>query len=80
MKVEYRIKPVTRYVITKYHEAGNGLGSVSTIGEYNNPDVAYEVGYALCKAEHDQLGYEPGDMRVIYPQHPNANAQEVTQV
>ena len=66
MKVEYRVRPVTRYVVTRYEEEING-GSVRTIGEYGNLYVAQEVGYALCKAEHERLGYAPGDMRIKYP-------------
>jgi hypothetical protein len=65
--IEYRVRPVTRYVVTRYEASGNGAG-VRTLGEYDNQMVAQEVGYALCKAEHERLGYPPGDMRIIYPQ------------
>lgn len=70
-KIEYRVRPVTRFIVTRYHEEtdaeGRGCGGVSTIGEYHNESVAFDVGYACCKAEHDRLGWEPGDMRIIYP-------------
>lgn len=36
-------------------------------GEYDNADVAYQVGYALCKAEHDRLGWPIDDERIKYP-------------
>jgi hypothetical protein len=71
MKTEYKIRPVTRYVVTRYNEDDNGMASCTGKGEYDNADVAYEVGYALAKEEHERLGYPIGDMRIIYPQHPN---------
>ena len=66
MKVEYSIRPVTRYVIGRYEEQDKVCGS-STRGEYDNPNTAYEVAYALAKADHDRLGYPPGDERIKYP-------------
>ena len=70
MKTEYKIRVVNRYIVTRYHEEDNGLASCSTKGEYDNADMAYEVGYALAKEEHERLGYPIGDMRIIYPEHP----------
>lgn len=64
--IEYRVRPVTRYIVTR-HEAGTHGGSCSVLGEWDNQVVAQEVGYALCKAEHERLGYAPGDMRIKYP-------------
>ena len=64
--IEYRVRPVTRYVVTRYEEEVNGASS-RVLGEYDNVYIAQEVGYALCKAEHERLGYAPGDMRVKYP-------------
>lgn len=65
-KIEYRVRKVERYFVTRYHETGKTGGS-ETRGEYDNPEVAHEVAYALCKAEHDRLGWEPGDERIQYP-------------
>jgi hypothetical protein len=73
MKVEYKVREVTRYIVTRWEEK-DGAGSCEERGEYSNCETAYEVAYALCKAEHDQLGYPPGDMRIIYPHN---NTQEV---
>ena len=74
--VEYRVRPVTRYIITRFEqgvtsESGACAGGCSTRGEYDNPDVAWEVAYALCKLDHERLGYPPGDERIQYPEHPN---------
>lgn len=74
-RVEYRVKLVTRYVVTKFEAdvEPEGYGSAGTqkvkqvSGEYPNWDMAYAVAYALCKADHQRLGYEPCDMRIQYP-------------
>lgn len=62
-KIEYRVRMVPRYIVTRYAEADGS----ETRGQYDNSDVAYEVAYALCKAEHDRLGLLPGDERLQYP-------------
>ncbi|MGE3292387.1 MAG: hypothetical protein AB7O95_13495 [Geminicoccaceae bacterium] len=66
-KVEYRIRPRMRYEITRYYENEDGSAGVESRGEYDNGDVAYEVAYALAKAEHDRLGWPVGDERMQYP-------------
>jgi len=76
MLIEYRVRPVTRYVITRFETSGpdeNGRGSsgCSTKGEFDTEAVAYEVGYALCKAEHESKGWAPGDERILYPIPPD---------
>lgn len=94
--IEYRVKPVTRYIVTRWEgekppqnsmlseESGqltyfnreiNGhmrrMPSKSTQhGEFENADQAYAVAYALCKTEHDTLGYPPADDRIQYPELP----------
>ncbi len=67
-EIEYRVIPVTRYTITRYSESLNGSAGVSTKGEYPNEEVAYEVAYALCKAEHERLGLPVGSDLVKYPE------------
>lgn len=71
MQVEYRVRPVTRYIVTRFFKEGQGSGSEFK-GEFDSPVVAYEVGYALAKEEHQRLGYPIADMRIKYPQpfHP----------
>jgi hypothetical protein len=68
-KVEYRVREIKRFVVTRYHQSEHGAG-VDTKGEYGNPEIAYEVGYALCKAEHERLGWPVADDRIQYPQMP----------
>lgn len=69
MFVEYKVRPVTRYIVTRY-ESGDeqGKGSCSCHGEFDSVYVANEVGYALCRAEHERLGYPAGDERIRYPE------------
>jgi hypothetical protein len=69
MKVEYRVISVTRYAVTRYEEGEQSAAS-RQVGEYGNAEMAYEVGYALAKAEHQRLGYPPGDERIQYPENP----------
>ena len=77
MTVEYRVRKITRYVVTRF-ESTEHTGSTSTKGEYENFDVAYQVAYALCKAEHDVSGEEPGSMNFIYPKSEPYDPTEAT--
>lgn len=79
-RVEYRVKPVTRYIVTRFEAWNLPAGSncaqsddkrVSDLGEYANGDQAWEVAYALCKQRHELIGWPLGDERIQYPQHPN---------
>jgi hypothetical protein len=71
MKVEYRVREIKRYIVTRHEDNGGVVGSNREVGShYDNADTAYEVAYALCKAEHERLGYPLDDMRIIYPEHP----------
>ena len=67
-KVEYRVRPIIRFVVTRYHETeGGNTGGTSERGHYDNEEVAFEVAYALAKAEHEQLGWPIDDDRIQYP-------------
>ena len=66
--IEYRVRPVTRYIVTRYSQERDRLGGSSECGEYDRYDTAYQVAYALCRAEHERLGYPLGDERIKYPQ------------
>lgn len=69
--LEYRVKPITRYVVTRYYESPDETsGSVNERGTYDNPDIAWEVAYALCKQEHERCGLPDDDVRIQYPRHP----------
>lgn len=78
MKIEYRVRPVTRYVVTRHHEDESGrTGGTVSKGEFDNWAMAYEVAYALCKDEHERLGYPPADERIVYPMHPDRAASKI---
>jgi hypothetical protein len=68
--IQYQVRPITRYVVTRYEENGKG-GACETRGEYDNHNLAYEVAYAMCKLEHDKIGLPVGSMEIIYPDKPN---------
>jgi hypothetical protein len=65
-KIEYRVRPVTRYYVTKYEQSENG-GGCSSCGEYDSESLAQQVAYALCKADHQRLGWPLDDPRIQYP-------------
>jgi len=76
-KLEYRVRKVERYIITRYEEREEEpgcaqAGSSSVRGEFSDANTAYEVAYALCKVEHEaHLGWPIDDERVQYPRHPH---------
>jgi hypothetical protein len=65
--IEYKVRPVTRYVVTRYEQRGAAGGSEQQ-GEFDNAETAHAVAYALCRAEHERLGWPVGDERIQYPQ------------
>jgi hypothetical protein len=68
MKIEYRVREIPRYIVTRYYEKDGGAACGSDQrGEYDNSNVAFEVAYALCAREHQSLGYPVGDDRIKYP-------------
>ncbi len=70
MTVEYRIKPITRYIVTRFESDAKSAGVCSEVGTYDSADTAYDVGYAMCKLEHQKSGEHPESMNFIYPLHP----------
>jgi len=73
-QISYRVRPVTRYVVTRYdaeYDRATSSGSTgfsTQRGEFDNFETAYAVAYALCKKEHDDSGLPPGDERFQYPE------------
>lgn len=68
-RVEYRVKPVTRYIITRNYQDDNGSETTQR-GEYDNPHIAWECAYGMCKIDHEHLGYPAEDERIQYPRLP----------
>lgn len=70
--IEYRVRPVTRYIVTRFwreeEDDGRSEGGSSQHGEFDNYTTGYAVAYALCKQEHERLGWALGDERIKYPE------------
>lgn len=62
MPVEYRVRPVTRYIVTRYDGAGS-----TQIGEYPSVETAHSVGYAMCEAERIKAGEPLDSPAFVYP-------------
>lgn len=84
--IQYQVRSVPRYVVTRYERAIDAgqeppkvRGGSEMRGEYDNAEVAYEVAYALCKAEHDHRGWPVGDERIQYPERLNTERFDITQ-
>lgn len=76
MKTEYRIRAKEIYYITRFHDDGEGVCDSRSLGEHTSAETAYQVAYALAKAEHERLGYAISDERIVYPERPDEiNAQ-----
>lgn len=68
-KIEYRVRPVTRFIVTKF-ESSESAGQSTSHGEFDNYDTAYAVGYVLANADAQRLGLPLGDERVRFPDPP----------
>lgn len=49
--IEYQVREVTRFIITRYETDESGIGSISTIGPLENNQMANEVASALSYRE-----------------------------
>ena len=75
-KVEYRVRPVTRYIVTRYDEqrdddARTASGGSTQCGTFENGETAYHVAYALCRQEHHASGEPIDSENFIYPDIPD---------
>lgn len=51
-EVEYRVRPVTRYIVTRYEDGPGSPGvSTATGADYLSYDTAYAVAFALAGQE-----------------------------
>ncbi len=66
-QIEYRVRTVERFIVTR-HESGEYASGVTTKGEFDNYEIAHEVAYALCRDEHERLGWPLDDARIKYPE------------
>jgi hypothetical protein len=69
-EIEYRVRPVTRYIVTSFRHRNGTTGSRQH-GEFDNEETAYQVGYALAKSDHEREGWPIDDPRIRYPTRPS---------
>jgi hypothetical protein len=74
---QFKVRAITRYLVTSFHQTPDGKSDGRGHGEFENADTAYQVAYALCRQKHEELGYAPGDERVLYPE-PLVPATEIS--
>lgn len=58
--IEYKVREVKRYIVTRFENGSK------EIGEYENKEQAYDVAYSMAFREREELGYPPGDERIIF--------------
>lgn len=66
VQIEYRVRPVTRFIVTRYYRE-SGTGSSEQKGVFEDPDVAYDAAYSMCRVEHESHGWALEDERIQYP-------------
>ena len=73
-EIEYKIRPVTRYIVTRFEKVtgpgDNNYSGSEECGEFLSKEQAYKIGHALCRVDHQRLGYDAEDMRIQYPRMP----------
>lgn len=67
--IQYKVKPITRYIVTRFERSGQSGTAVTERGQFDSYDTAYDVAYAMCKLEHDMAGTGPDDADFQYPRH-----------
>lgn len=68
--VEYRVRPVTRYHVTRFenedHENGRCSGGCESLGEFDNESQANKVAKALAYLEGKlHIGVKPSEFEEI---------------
>lgn len=69
--IEYKVRPVTRFIVTRFEQDGAAAGS-SLCGEFDREEDALRVGFALAKNDLDHYGAPRGDegTKVLFPDFP----------
>ncbi|MBE7732158.1 hypothetical protein [Devosia faecipullorum] len=76
MKVEFRIKKIERYIVTRFEQgfATDGEAVVATFGTYDNADQAHHVAMALARDQANRLGIPLNHPSIVYPRKPSNRA------
>lgn len=76
MTIEYRLKRVERFIVTKHEDHGETSSSRQVGKEYDKFDTAYEVAAALARSDQDRLGLAPGEDGVVFPSQSIEDARQ----
>lgn len=71
--VWYSVEPIGSGQVIRREWVGafdEDVEEFEELGRYTDAGVAYEVAYALCERECEELGYPPEDNRIQYPERP----------
>jgi len=68
MNIEYKVRKIERFIVTRFEQDDDGGAGSTAIGEYSSERAAYDVAYACAKVEHERLGYPEDDDRIQYPE------------
>lgn len=70
--IEYKVRPVMRYVVTRY-EAEDRMAASTTCGEFDREDDALRVGFALAKNDLHHFCGSGGEQEaeVKFPDFPD---------
>jgi len=67
--IEYRVRPVTRYIVTRF-ESEDRMGASSSCGEFDREDEALRVGFAAAKMDQEHYRFDHNQAEVIFPDLP----------
>lgn len=66
--IEYRVRPKTRYIITRFERSKDGTEkSEPKEGQFKSEEKALATAQALARDERERLGWEIGDPRMVFP-------------
>src|SRR5574341_1908234 len=55
MKIEYRVRPVARYVVTRFKTDEDGMSAVETVGEFPNRALAEATAKAHASVDGGEV-------------------------
>jgi len=66
MTIEYKIRPVIRYLVTRQEDDEGELHS-SNHGEFSDPDTAFKFATTLAEAERNQPILVNEHVEIVFP-------------
>lgn len=65
--IEYKVRPVQRFVVTRFHRTSDGASASIQLGEFPAWDTAFSVATALAEQERQMRGLVLDDPRIQFP-------------